>query len=134
MATLLLEVVTPEATIVKEEVDMVTCPGSEGEFGVLPNHESLLSSLKIGALRYAVNGTETTLFVSGGFVDVHANQCSVLAEVAEKAENIDEARAMEAKQRAERRLEAKEDELDEARALSALQRAITRLKIAQKPM
>lgn len=132
MASLKLEVVTPEKTVVDEEVEMVLCPGSEGEFGVLPHHVSLLSALKIGPIRYRANGKDELIFVSGGFVDVNGDKCSVLAETAEKAENIDQARAQAARERAEQRLANKEASLDETRAEAALQRAIMRLKIAQK--
>lgn len=132
MATLKLEVVTPEKTVVSEDVDMVVCPGTEGEFGVLPHHVSLLSALKIGALRYHVNARDEMVFVSGGFVDVNGDKCSVLAESAERADSIDEARARAARERAEQRLTDKKEDLDEARAIAALQRAIMRLKIASK--
>lgn len=131
MATLRLEVVTPEKTVVSEDVDMVMCPGSEGEFGILPHHVSLLSALKIGLLQYRINGTDEKVFISGGFVDVHADICSVLAETAEKAQDIDEARAKLAKERAEARLAARNDDLDETRAELALQRAVMRLKIVK---
>lgn len=134
MATLKLEVVTPEKTVVSEDVEMVICPGSEGEFGVLPHHVSLLSALRIGPLHYRSNGKETTLFVSGGFVDVNGNVCSVLAESAEMAENIDKARALAAKERAENRLANKTAEVDETRAQIALQRALMRLRIAEKAL
>lgn len=132
MATLQLEVVTPEKTVVSEEVEMVICPGSEGEFGVLPHHVSLLSSLKTGLLRYKTGDKETMVFISGGFADVNANKCSVLAESAERAEDIDEARAQQALERAKRRLEEKADDLDDIRAEAALQRAIMRLRIVHK--
>lgn len=132
MATLKLEVVTPERTVVDEEVEMVLCPGSEGEFGVLPHHVSLLSALKVGPIRYRANGQEELIFVAGGFVDVSGDKCSVLAETAEKADSIDEARAKAARERAEQRLANKTEAVDEARAQAALQRAIMRLKIAQK--
>lgn len=132
MATFLLEVVTPDKTVLKEEVEMAICPGTEGEFGVLPHHVSLLSALKLGPLRYRTQDKDDVIFVSGGFVDVNDNKCSVLAEAAEKAENIDEARALAARERAEKRLAEKSDKLDETRAEAALQRAIMRLRIAQK--
>lgn len=132
MATIKLEVVTPERTVAQEDVEMVICPGTEGEFGVLPHHVSLLSALKIGPLRYRANGAEELIFVSGGFVDVNGEKCSVLAESAEKADSIDQARAKAAKERAEARLAAREDDVDEGRAIAALQRAIMRLKISQK--
>lgn len=130
MATFLLEIVTPDKTVVKEDVEMAVCPGSEGEFGVLPHHVSLLSALKMGPLRYQIQGREETVFISGGFVDVNNNICSVLAEAAEKAEDIDEARALAARERAEKRLAEKKDDLDELRAETALHKAIMRLQIA----
>lgn len=130
MATFLLEVVTPDKTVVKEEVDMAICPGTEGEFGVLPHHVSLLSSLRIGPLRYTQGDREEVLFISGGFVDVNNNKCSVLAESSERAADIDVARAKAAKERAEKLLEKKREDLDELRAELALRRAIMRLKLA----
>ena len=131
MSTLQLEVVTPSKTVVSEAVEMAICPGSEGEFGVLPNHVSLLSALKIGDLRYRVNGKDEHVFISGGFADVNNNVLSVLAESAEKAADIDEARAKAAKERAEKRLAEKKEGLDEVRATAALTRAIMRLQIAK---
>lgn len=134
MATFVLEIVTPDKTLVKEEVDSAVFPGTEGEFGIMPNHESLLAALKIGPLRYHVGSREESLFVSGGFMDMHNNLCSVLAESAERAADIDVARAKYAKERAERRLAEKNENLDELRATIALQKAIMRLNIASKPM
>ena len=131
MATLMLEVVTPDKTVLKEEVDMVICPGSEGEFGILPNHASLLSALRMGPLRYRKADRDEVLFISGGFLDMHGDICSVLAESAEKAADIDKARALAAKERAEKRLAAKKEDLDEARANMALKRAIMRLQLAR---
>ncbi|MBQ7738491.1 MAG: F0F1 ATP synthase subunit epsilon [Desulfovibrionaceae bacterium] len=131
MSTLQLEVVTPDKTVVSEAVEMAICPGVVGEFGVLPNHVSLLSALKIGDLRYRVNGKDEHVFISGGFADVNNNVLSVLAESAEKAGDIDEARAKAAKERAEKRLAEKSENLDEARAHAALSRALVRLQILQ---
>lgn len=130
MATLRLEVVTPDKTVINTDAEMVTCPGVEGEFGVLPNHVSLLSALKIGCLRYRVDGKDQNIFISGGFVDVNNNICSVLAESAEHAKDIDAARALAAKQRAEERLARRTDDIDETRAVIALQRAMVRIRIA----
>ena len=131
MGTLQLEVVTPDKTVVSAEVEMAVCPGVEGEFGVLPQHVSMLSALKIGDLRYRVNGKDENVFISGGFADVNNNVLSVLAESAELATDIDTARAQAAKERAENRLSAHDDSLDETRAEAALQRAVTRLQVAQ---
>ena len=131
MGTLQLEVVTPDKTVVSAEVEMAVCPGVEGEFGVLPQHVSMLSALKIGDLRYRVNGKDENVFISGGFADVNNNVLSVLAESAELATDIDTARAQAAKERAEKRLSAHDDSLDETRAEAALQRAVTRMQVAQ---
>ena len=131
MGTLQLEVVTPDKTVVSAEVEMAVCPGVEGEFGVLPQHVSMLSALKIGDLRYRVNGKDENVFISGGFADVTNNVLSVLAESAELATDIDTARAQAATERAEKRLSAHDDSLDETRAEAALQRAVTRLQVAQ---
>ena len=131
MGTLQLEVVTPDKTVVSAEVEMAVCPGVEGEFGVLPQLVSMLSALKIGDLRYRVNGKDENVFISGGFADVNNNVLSVLAESAELATDIDTARAQAAKERAEKRLSAHDDSLDETRAEAALQRAVTRLQVAQ---
>ena len=131
MGTLQLEVVTPDKTVVSAEVEMAVCPGVEGEFGVLPQHVSMLSALKIGDLRYRVNGKDENVFISGGFADMNNNVLSVLAESAELATDIDTARAQAAKERAEKRLSAHDDNLDQTRAEAALQRAVTRLHVAQ---
>lgn len=130
MATLKLDVITPEKTVVSKDVDMVICPGEAGEFGVLPHHVSLLSALRIGPLRYHSKDGDETIFISGGFVEVNDNKCSVLAESAERAADIDTARALAAKERAQRRLAEKKEEVDEVRALIALRRAEARLQIA----
>lgn len=129
MGTLQLEVVTPDKTVVSAEVEMAVCPGVEGEFGVLPQHVSLFSALKIGELRYRAGGKDENLFISGGFADVNNNVLTVLAESAELAADIDAARAQAAKERAERRLAGQEQEVDLTRAEAALQRAVTRLHV-----
>ena len=131
MGTLQLEVVTPDKTVVSGEVEMAVCPGVEGEFGVLPKHVSLLSALKIGGLRYRSAGKDEHVFISGGFADVNNDVLTVLAESAELAENIDTARAMAAKERAEKRITGHDEKVDVVRAEAALQRAVVRLQLAQ---
>ena len=131
MGTLQLEVVTPDKTVVSGEVEMAVCPGIEGEFGVLPKHVSLLSALKIGGLRYRTGGKDEHIFISGGFADVNNDVLTVLAESAELADSIDSARAMAAKERAEKRLASHDEKVDMTRAEAALQRAIVRLQLAQ---
>ncbi|MEG6502451.1 MULTISPECIES: F0F1 ATP synthase subunit epsilon [unclassified Desulfovibrio] len=132
MGTLQLEVVTPDKTVVSGEVEMAVCPGIEGEFGVLPKHVSLLSALKTGGLRYKTpDGKEGHVFISGGFADVNNDVLTVLAESAEMAQDIDTARAMAAKERAERRIADHVEQTDVARAEAALHRALIRLQMAQ---
>ncbi len=129
-AQLQLEIVTPENQVVNESVDYVSCPGIDGEFGVLTNHASLLSALKVGVLRYDQGGKQEFVFISGGFADVNSNVVTILAEAAERAENIDKARAENAKARATERLSHKTTgDFDVKRAELALQRAITRLSM-----
>ncbi|MDR2744099.1 MAG: F0F1 ATP synthase subunit epsilon [Desulfovibrio sp.] len=130
MGTLQLEVVTPDRTVVSAEAEMVVCPGVEGEFGVLPQHVSLLSALKTGPLRYRAGGKDEYLFIAGGFADVNNDVMTVLAESAERAADIDTARAEAARDRAGKRLAGREDSVDVARAEAALIRAVTRLHIA----
>jgi len=124
-----LEVVTPDKQVVSRAVDYVSAPGVEGEFGVLPNHVNLLSALAIGILRFNVDGKTQNVFISSGFADVSDNRVTVLAEAAELAEDIDQARAQAAKERAEKRLAEKTEKVDTLRAEAALHRATIRLNI-----
>ncbi|MBT3177299.1 MAG: F0F1 ATP synthase subunit epsilon [Desulfobacula sp.] len=127
---LFLEVVTPQKAIVSEEVEIVVAPGSEGEFGVLKGHTTFLTSLKIGTLRYKdTKGKERFLFINGGFAEVLPNKVTILAESAERRQNIDVERAKMAKDRAEKRLSEKREDTDIVRAEAALRRAVHRLKI-----
>ena len=128
--SLQLEVVTPDKQVVSSVVDYVSAPGIEGEFGVLPHHVNLLSALSIGVLRYTAEGKTNRVFISGGFADVAGERVTVLAESAEAAEDIDQARAQAAKERAEKRLAAREEKVDTTRVESALQRAVIRLNLA----
>ncbi|MDA3918862.1 MAG: F0F1 ATP synthase subunit epsilon [Deltaproteobacteria bacterium] len=127
---LFLEVVTPQSAIVSEEVQIVVAPGSEGEFGALKGHTTFLTSLKVGTLRYKdANGKERFLFINGGFAEVLPNKVTILAESAERRQNIDVERAKNAKNRAEKRLADKAADTDLARAEVALRRAVHRLSI-----
>ncbi|MCL1986308.1 MAG: F0F1 ATP synthase subunit epsilon [Betaproteobacteria bacterium] len=125
-----LEVVTPDKQVASRMVEYVSAPGVEGEFGVLPNHVNLLSALAIGTLRFNEGGKSQNVFISGGFADVSDNKVTVLAESAELAEDIDQARAQAAKERAEKRLADRTEKVDILRAEAALHRAIIRLNIA----
>lgn len=127
--TLLLEIVTPDRLVMSKQVDYVACPGFEGEFGVLPNHIPFLSALKIGNLYFKTGGKAHYVFVSGGFADVSAGKVTILAESAEKAEEIDIERARKAKERAEARLAKAKDQIEYTRAQAALQRALARMRV-----
>jgi F-type H+-transporting ATPase subunit epsilon len=133
MSELTLEVVTPDKTVVSTKAVVVMCPGVAGEFGVLQNHISLLSGLKIGALRYRTESNEEhSVFINNGFADVNNNVLTVLAESAELDTDIDVARAEAAKKRAEQRLAEKKETTNIVRAEAALQRAVLRLSLAKK--
>jgi len=126
-----VEVVTAERELYNGEADLVTAPGTEGEMGILPRHAALLATLKPGALRIRSGGQEEALFVSGGFLEVSNNQVTVLADAAEHAEEIDQARAEEARRRAQERLAQAGSDVERAELQAALERAITRLRVAE---
>ena len=131
---IILEVVTPENVVVSEEAQIVASPGSLGEFGVLIGHTPFLTTLKTGIIRYtAVDGTEQYVFVSGGFAEALPDKVTVLAESAEKQQDIDVDRAKAAMDRAEKRLseDRSKEDIDFTRAKLALERAITRIKLAE---
>ncbi|MCF8075761.1 MAG: F0F1 ATP synthase subunit epsilon [Desulfotignum sp.] len=128
---LMLEVVTPQKAVVSEAVDTVVAPGSEGEFGALKGHTTFLTSLKMGMLRYKnASGKEQILFINGGFAEVLPDKVTILAESAERNQDIDVVRAQAAKERAEQRLANRAAGIDLLRAELALRRAIHRLKVA----
>ena len=128
---LLLEIVTPEKLAFSGSIDEVTCPGSEGEFGVLRGHASLLSAIKFGELSYVKDGKRTSYAVTTGYAEVTGSKVTVLVETAERADQIDVERAKRARETAEQKMAkfAKEDpEFEKAKI--AFERAETRLKIA----
>ncbi|MER3421842.1 MAG: F0F1 ATP synthase subunit epsilon [Nitrospiraceae bacterium] len=129
---LLLEVVTPEHLLLSQEVDEVIAPGTEGEFGVLPGHAHFLSTLKVGELRYRIGDATHYMSVLWGFAEVTPTKVTILAEIAEKAEDIDVERAQAAVEAAERRLEmgGLPSEVEEARV--SLEKARLRKKIAER--
>ena len=126
-----LEFVTPERAIAHEDVDEVELPGEEGFFGVLPGHAPLLAALKPGEMWYRKGSDTIHAFLGGGFAEVTPDRVSILAPVAERAEDIDLARAEAAKRRAEERLAKPMADVDFERARIALLRAISRLDIAK---
>jgi F-type H+-transporting ATPase subunit epsilon len=131
MAQLQLEVVTPERRVLTESVDSVNVPGWGGELGILPGHTPLISQLQTGVLSYTQGGETFRLHVSGGFVEVNADRVSVLAEIAERPEEIDAARARMAREHAEKTLSAwsgTQEDFEKARA--KLERSMVRLQLA----
>jgi F-type H+-transporting ATPase subunit epsilon len=126
-----LEVVTPERRVLAESVDMVTVPGLGGELGILPGHTPLISQLQTGVLTYVQEGKSHSLHVSGGFVEVREDHVSVLADVAERPEEIDAARAKLSRERLEKQLNSwsgTEEDFEVARA--KLERSVVRLQLA----
>ncbi len=132
MASLQLDIVTPDQLVLSRAVDYVGAPGLEGEFGVLPGHIPFISALAIGALHYKAEGKTRYVFVSGGFAEVSDDKVTILAESAETAENIDFARAEKARKRAEERLAQKNEAVNNIRAESSLRRALVRLNLQGK--
>ena len=129
--TMHVEVVTAERELYNGEADIVTAPGTEGELGILPKHAALLTTLKVGELLIKLSGAEEPFFVSGGFLEVSDNNVTVLAETAEHAEEIDEARAEAARRRAQELLAQAESDTDRAELLGALERAVARIHVSQ---
>jgi len=126
-----LEVVTPERRLLSESVNSVTVPGRNGEMQILPGHAALISELKTGVLAYNQDGTTFQLHVSGGFVEVSDDRVSVLAEIAERPEEIDAARARLAREHTEKQLSAwsgTEEDFEKARV--KLERSMVRLQLA----
>lgn len=133
MPSIKLDIVTAERIVYSEEVDEVIAPGVEGQLGILPHHAPLMTMLQAGELIARKSGEEQSMAISGGFLEVRPDKVIVLADQAERAEEIDVARAEAARKRAEERLsDRKAVGLDEAKAEAALQRALARLSVAEK--
>ncbi len=131
MAAFQLDIVTPEKTVYSGQVRHVQAPGSEGSFGVLSGHVPFLTSLQIGILNIDEDGGgELKMAISGGFAQVAPQGVTVLAETAEKADQINVDRARSARERAEGRLAQSAEAVDSARAQAALARALNRLKVS----
>jgi F-type H+-transporting ATPase subunit epsilon len=126
-----LDVVTPYGLVLSEEVDEVTAAGSEGEFGVLPGHVPFITTLKTGMLIIRKDGKTDYIFVSSGYAEVTFDKVVVLADSAERAEDIDIDRALAARKRAEERL-TQADKIDFGRATAAIERATIRVQVAEK--
>ena len=126
--TFSLRIVSPEGDVLKEDVEFVVLPGGLGELGILPNHAPLIAGMEVGVIRYTLNGTVKRMAVTGGFVEVIENSAIVLADTAVRSEEIDVTRAVEARERAKKRLAARSNEIDVRRAELALRRALARIE------
>ncbi|MBI2958156.1 MAG: F0F1 ATP synthase subunit epsilon [Chloroflexi bacterium] len=132
MSTLKLEIVTAEGVAYSDEVNAVVAPGIEGQLGILPHHAPLMTVLEPGQIMVRKGGEETFMAITGGYLEVRPDKVVILADAAERAEEIDVARAEEARKRAEERLKAAGGSLvDLARAEAALRRSMVRLRVAE---
>ena len=130
--TLKLEIVTAERIVFTDDVDIVIAPGKDGELGILPHHAALMTTLSPGELIARKSGQEFEMAVSGGFLEVRSDRVIVLADSAERAEEIDIARAEEAKKRAQEALSDPASQLESAAAEAALRRAMARIQVADR--
>jgi F-type H+-transporting ATPase subunit epsilon len=126
-----LEIVTPHGLVLSEDVDEISAAGTEGEFGVLPSHVPFITTLKIGMLIFKKGSETGYVFVNFGYAEVSPDKVVILADSAERAEDIDIERAIAAKKRAEERL-AQAEKIDFTRAAAALGRATMRIQIAER--
>ena len=132
MATMRLEIVTAERRVYAEDVDMLVAPGIDGQVGILPNHAPLLTALDPGEIRVDKDGEANYMAVSGGFLEVLGNRVTILADTAERAEEIDIERAEAAVLRAEERIAARTSDMDLQRAVFSLRRSQARLLAARR--
>jgi F-type H+-transporting ATPase subunit epsilon len=130
--TFQLEIVTPAKLMVKDAAEEAQIPGLKGYLGILPGHAPLITELAVGVITYKASGATHTLSVAWGFAEVLPDKVTILAEAAERPQEIDVARAQEAKNRAEALLKSNDPKVDYARAEDALQRAETRLSVAKE--
>jgi F-type H+-transporting ATPase subunit epsilon len=132
MARLRLEIVTPEAKTYSEEVDMVTLPGSEGEMGIYPNHVPLMTQIVPGEVIARKDNENYFLAIGEGFAEITGDRVAIMTDMAIKAENIDEAKAEEARRRAEARLAEKLDDEEAAMVNAALAHSLAQLKVKRR--
>lgn len=131
-ATLRLEIVTPEATTYSQDVEMVTLPGVEGEMGIYPLHVPLMTQIKPGEIMVRQSGQEQFLAVGEGFVQITGERVAILTDMAIKADDIDEAKAEEARKRAEARLSEKLSDEESAMVAAALAHSLAQLQVKRR--
>ena len=130
--TIKVDIVTAERLVFSEDADIVMVPGVDGELGILPHHAPIMTMIKPGEVLVRKGAEEYSLAVSGGFLEVKPDHITILADAAERADEIDIARAEAAKKRAEENLTNRTAETDNANAEASLRRAFARLKVAEK--
>lgn len=130
--TFQIEIVTPEKLVAKDQAEEAQIPGKNGYLGILPGHAPLITELDVGEISYRSDGYTHYIAVAWGFAEVLPDKVTILAEKAERAEDIDVARAKEARDRAEKLLHSTDPDTDFDRAEAALRRAEVRLDVAQK--
>jgi len=127
-----LDIVTAERMVFSEAVDVVVAPGVEGQLGILPHHTPLMTMLQPGELLVRKGGEDLSMVITGGFLEVRPDRVIILTDAAERAEEIDIARAEEAKRRAEERLKQHTSDVDVSRAEAGLRRALARLQVVKR--
>ncbi len=132
MATLKLEIVTPEAKTYSEDVEMVTVPAAEGEMGIYPHHVPLMAQIVPGEVVVRKDGQDYFLAVGEGFVEITAGRVAILTDMAVQAENIDEAKAEEARRRAEARLAEQLDDEEAATVNASLAHSLAQLRVKRR--
>jgi F-type H+-transporting ATPase subunit epsilon len=132
MSPIKVDIVTAERVVYSEEVDIIVAPSSEGQLGILPHHSPLMTTLQPGELIMRKAGEEYSLAIAGGFMEVRPDRVIVLADAAERADEIDIARAESAKQKAQDSITHHEAGVDISQAEASLRRALARIKVAEK--
>ena len=132
MATMQLDIISAEKQVYSEEVEALVAPGIEGQLGILPHHAPLMTVLQPGEILIRKDGEETYLAVTGGFMEVIGNKVTILADACERSEEINEARAQEAVERARERMAHSDSDLQMERALSSMRRAQARVSVARR--
>ena len=129
---MMLEIITAERQVYGEEVDMVIAPGIDGQLGILPHHAPLMTVLQPGEITIRKGGSDDYLAITGGFLEVLGNRVSILADAAERSDEIDEERAQEAMRRAQERITGQPAEMELGRAVASMRRAQMRLDLVRR--
>ena len=132
MATMQLEIITAEEQVFDDEVEMVVAPGIDGQLGILPHHAPLMTVLQPGEILIRKEGEDTYLVVTGGFMEVMGNRVTILADACEHSDEIDEARAEEAVERAKERIEHQDSDVQLEQVLASMRRAQVRLNVVRR--